>query len=407
MVPWSLFYGSFFALYGVWVTFGPARLLQLAPRWAALSLALSTLVYFVALPAAQWVWQRLGFSRALALWGGLATLAYGLPALQPALLPLALPVGSLAAAGTYGIAETFMIETLTAQGRAHLFGPVRKWGSLGFLLAAACGGLLLDRLGGVQAMERLLGVTALAFGASCALLVRHQRIEPLDLAMPARLHGGDAGELEPVTAAAEALAETLPSAADSTAAPAPAPLWLAGLGLAAISLHRMAENQSTAWLGAMWIARGHPTSEAGILAAWAVAAEFLAMGASARFLADFKLARLMLICTGISVLRWWLTPVCQQFACVAALQTLHALSFGVFYPASLLWLRKQRPDDFFAARYLMEGSSRALAGGYYFLAAGTLIPLFGYGAVFRGCALIAAGAAALWLILLLLHRERR
>lgn len=402
MFVWSFFYATFFAVYGVWVTFGPARLLQIAPHWAAASLSASTLVYFAALPAAQWLWKRWGFAPALAAWGGVASLAYALPALTPAALPLALPVGSMAAAGAYGIAETFMIESLAAEGRSDAFGPVRRWGSLGFLMAAASGGVILDAFGGVVVTERLLAVTALGFGLGCALLVRHclQHV-PAARRQPA-LQGRAPAESEPVTAQAEALAV---SPVEPGVTVAPQRWLLAAAGIGAIALHRVAENQTTAWFGAMWIARGHSASEAGILAAWAVAAEFLAMGAAPRFVARFGLARLLAACTAISALRWWLTPRCEQFACAAALQSVHALTFGVYYPASLLWLRNARPQDFFNARYLVEGSSRALAGGYYYLAAGTLIPALGYASAFEGCALLALLALLLWLADAVLHRK--
>jgi PPP family 3-phenylpropionic acid transporter len=403
MAPWSLFYASFFCIYGLWVTFGPARLLQSFPQWAATSLALSSLVYFVALPAAQWTWKRIGFSWALALWGGLAAVAYGAPVGWPELLPLALPFGSLGAAGTYGITETYMIEALAAQGRGHAFGPVRKWGSLGFLVAAAGGGIALDWMGGVQRLERLLALAAISFALSCAWLIRHQRRGSLPEASAVPITAADVGEVEPVAEGSEGRPDGDAASALATPAgvrqPAGLSIWLVGAAVLAIVLHRVAENQTTAWFGAMWMHAGHSTSEAGVLAAWAVAAEFIAMGASAAWLARRDLGRLMLVCSLISALRWWATPWCTEFACAAVLQTAHAVSFGVFYPASLLWLRAHRPGDFFRAKYVMEGATRGLSSGYYFLAASTLIPVVGYAATFRGCAALAAASVLLWCLL--------
>jgi hypothetical protein len=176
--------------------------------------------------------------------------------------------------------------------------------------------------------------------------------------------------------------------------------------LLAIALHRVGENQTTVWFGALWMAQGHSASEAGALSAWAVAAEFLAMGASARWLARVDLGRVMLCCCAMSALRWAVVPSCQHFACAAALQSVHALSFGVFYPASLLWIRAQVPDDFFRARFLMECTWRALTSAGAFLVASTIIPMFGYPAVFWAGAVLSGIAALAWCLPGLRQRAR-
>lgn len=409
MAPWSLFYGSFFAIYGLWVTFGPARLMQSSPNWAAASLALSSLVYFVALPSAQWTWKRFGFTTALGIWALLTVLAYSLPLLDASLLPLVLPVGSMAAAGSYGLAETYMIEELTTQGRAHEFGASRKWGSLGFLLAAGFGGMLLDRMGGISSLEILLAVVAVGFGLCSLILMRYERshgVGQIKLAGTSSvLNAPDAGEIEPVTLsamsgqsqedllAAHSVRESQPEKSVLLRA---IPQWALALALIGITFQRVAENQSTAWFGAMWMAGGHSATQAGLLSAWAVLAEFFAMGASTRWLERAPLQRVMFWCCLISSVRWILTPSCSSMVCAAALQSVHALSFGVFYPASLIWIRSHWPKHFFKARFTMEGGQRALSSGYYFLAAGSLIPVLGFAPVFEGCGLFAAIGAAVW-----------
>ena len=406
MVPWNLFYASFFAVFGLWVTFGPARLMASAPRWAATSLALSSLAYFVALPAAQWTWRRIGFAPALIAWGGPAALGYAVPALHAGLLPFAFPVAALAASGAYGLTENYLIEALGAQDRAHEFGTVRRWGSFGFLAAAAGGGVLLDALGGLQALERVLAVAGLGFGASCVSLARAQARGELPYESPASLSDAVSGDLEPVPVRAGPIAAG--DREDGTPARwfgrsrwfdrvrRPLGPWLFGIALFAIVLHRTAESQATAWFGALWINRGHSPTQAGLLGALPVACEFLAMGVSAPWLARLDTVLVMLTCSAISAVRWWLTPACEDFACAAAFQSLHAISFGLFYPASLLWLRAQRPLEFFRNRYVMEAGARAAGSGYYFLAAGTLIPLLGYDWVYRIPALIAVVAVLLW-----------
>jgi MFS_1 like family len=410
MAPWSVFYGSFFAIYGLWVTFGPARLMQSSPHWAATSLALSSLVYFVALPSAQWSWKRFGFTYAIGFWALIAVVAYSLPLLDSSLLPFVLPLGSMAAAGSYGLAETYMIEALTAQGRAHEFGASRKWGSLGFLLSAGFGGFLLDRMHGISSLELLLALVAMGFGLSTLNLMRYERTHGVgaNTLFPEVLNAPDAGELEPVTLAAmSGQREDQLNLSEKTTAPdrlgvaelcssTPVAQWALMIALVGITFQRVAENQSTAWFGAMWMASGHSATQAGLLSAWAVLAEFFAMGASTRWLERAPLQRIMFWCCFISAIRWALTPSCSSMWCAASLQSIHALSFGVFYPASLIWIRSRWPDHFFKARFTMEGGQRALSSGYYFLAAGTLIPLAGYGPVFIGCGLCAAIGAMVW-----------
>ncbi len=414
MAPWSLFYGSFFAIYGLWVTFGPARLMQSSPDWAAASLALSSLVYFVALPLAQWTWKYFGFTTALGIWAFTAVLAYSLPVLDSSLLPFVLPIGSMAAAGSYGLAETYMIEELTAQGRAHEFGASRKWGSLGFLLAAGFGGMLLDRMGGITALETLLAVVAVGFGLCSLILMRYERTHGVGHRVPVQLNAPDAGEIEPVSVSAmlanvkqeiEPVSSIARTQTGNSLIEVSFPKWALAVALLGITFQRVAENQSTAWFGAMWMAGGHSATQAGLLSAWAVLAEFFAMGASTRWLERAPLQRAMFWCCLISAARWALTPSCSSMLCAATLQSVHALSFGVFYPASLIWIKSRWPQDFFKARFMMEGGQRAVSSAYSFLAAGTMIPLMGYVPVFVGCGLFAAIGAVVWCLPAL--KERR
>jgi len=406
MAPWSVFYGSFFAIYGLWVTFGPARLMQSSPHWAATSLALSSLVYFVALPSAQWTWKRFGFTKAMGIWAFMAVFSYALPVFNAKLLPLILPLGSMAAAGSYGLAETYMIEELTLQGRAHEFGSSRKWGSLGFLLAAGFGGMLLDRMGGIASLEVLLAFVALGFGCCAFNLMRHEKVHGVGHHMGSlAINAPDAGEVEPVAISGfsghnqdtDAEVDSLQKKAqDALLSFSAIPKWALAIGLVGITFQRVAENQSTAWFGAMWMAEGHSATEAGLLSAWAVLAEFFAMGASTHWLERAPLQKVLFWCCVISAVRWVMTPQCSDMWCAAGLQTVHALSFGVFYPASLIWIKSRWPKEFFTARFSMEGGQRALSSGYYFLAAGIMIPLSGYAPVFVGCGIFAALGAFVW-----------
>ena len=139
---------------------------------------------------------------------------------------------------------------------------------------------------------------------------------------------------------------------------------------------------------AYWLHSGHSPLQTGLLCALPVAAEFLAMWKGGAFLQRFSPTAVMLICSSASALRWLATPFCTQLWCAIPLQSVHALTFGFFYPASLIWLKHEFDGSFFQARYVTESVARALTAAVSYLAAGWLIASLGYGAVFGvSCAL--------------------
>lgn len=365
--------------------------MEVSPTLAAISLAASSLVYFIALPLAQWTWRQCGFSRALLGWTCLAVTAYALPFFEARSLAWLLPVGSMGAAAAYGLAETYLIERLSLENRAHEFGQARKWGSLGFLLAAGLGGLLLDAWGGMQHFEALLGLVALLFFVSAGVLAFAERGTPFIEGARLNEDALNLGEQAPATLSD--VREWPLSPPSGSSRPSSPFLWIALLG---IVFQRVAENQTTAWFGAYWIATGHHVTEAGFLNAWSVFSEFVAMGLTASALGRMNLPWVMMWSCLISAFRWAATPFCTDLWCAIPLQSVHALSFGLFYPASLIWIRSQWPDQFFNTRYVMEGGVRILSSGYYYLAAGTLIPVMGFVPVFEGCAVFALLGAVVW-----------
>jgi hypothetical protein len=78
-------------------------------------------------------------------------------------------------------------------------------------------------------------------------------------------------------------------------------------------------------------------------------------------------------------------------------QSVHAFTFGFFYPASLLWLKHEFADRFFQTRYGTESVARGLTAAVTYLAAGWAIAAYGYGAVYAlSCGL--AVLCSLWWI---------
>jgi len=382
-------YASYFTIMGLWTAFGPATLLRINPQAAPIALAAITLAYFVATPFAHAVFRRLGFGRAVVFMGSSVFVFLAIAALVPDGLVVCVPLAFFFGSGTYTLCETQMIEDLARQRRGHEFGRARKWGSGGFLLAAMAGGALFS--GGSVARSFSLALAACAgFFALCCLALQRASHVPLPDASPS-LPPPDAGN--PAAEDPAVQEAVLPVGAATSALQR---LGQRGLmGCAAVAAMRLAEAVSTTWFGAYWLHTGHGTLETGLLCAVPVAMEFLAMWKGGPLMARFSAPTVMLICCLLSAVRWVATPYCSALWCAVPLQSIHAFTFGFFYPASLLWLKQQAGPHFFHVRYLTEAGARALTAAVTFAAAGWVIARWGYAAIF-GVAWVLALCSALW-----------
>ncbi|MCX8521680.1 MAG: MFS transporter [Rhodoferax sp.] len=369
---WSAAFASYFTFMGVWVAFGPSALMAVSPGAAPLALAVLTLAYFVATPLTRMVWNAWGFARTLVLTGAGVACSLGLAALLPQWLAWCVPLAFFFGSGSMMLCETRLIDYLAERKRGHDFVRARKWGSVGFLAAASLSGAVFS-VGGVnRSFTWLLAVCGLLYLASClALAAVHDDAPGTHAKTPAPSANRAA---EP--AAEPAAAPDSPASYTSTSR---RERWT---GCAAINAMRLGEIISTTWFGAYWLATGHSPLETGLLCALPVAAEFVAMWKGTAFLARYSAASMMLLCALVSVLRWLGTPYCSQLWCAIPLQSLHAYSFGFFYPASLLWLRQEFGAGFFRARYATESALRAVTAAVMFAAAGGVIQAYGYSAVY-------------------------
>lgn len=386
---WSAAFGTYFAIMGLWTAFGPNALMASDPQAAPLALAAITLAYFVATPFVRALWLRYGFPKTIVLMGAGVSASLCTAALAPQWLAWCVPMAFFFGSGSYTLCETKMLEDLAHAGQGHAFGRARKWGSFGFLAAAALGGAVFS-LGSVgHSFTWLLALCAVAYGLSCialALATRTVAANPPEAAHPAKAALAPA-PAAPAARRLGALAEHAPARPDA--------LRHRFMGAAAVSGMRLAEAISTTWFGAYWLSTGHSPLETGLLCALPVAAEFLAMWKGAAFLQRYSAAAMMLICSALSALRWLATPYCEQLWCAVPLQSLHAFTFGFFYPASLLWLKQAFASDFFQARYATESAARALTAAVTYLAAGWVLSAYGYGAVY-GVSCVLAVLCCLW-----------
>lgn len=381
-VQWSALFASYFAIMGLWMAFGPATLMAVNPQAAPLALALMTLAYFVASPLALRVWRGLGFAGAVRAMGGCVVLFLCLAALQPQWLVWCAPLAFVCGSGTYIVCETRLLEDLARTGQGHAFGRARKWGSLGFLLAASAAGAAFSVGGVARNFALALALCALVYGGCCLALAR--AVGRAAAAHTTPVASGTAHA--PAHAAAALPAEPMRMDTRSNKA----------LGCAAVASMRVAEALSSAWFGAYWLHTGHSPWETGLLCALPVAAEFVAMWKGGPWVARFSAAALMLVCCLVSAVRWAATPLCSELWCAVPLQGLHAFTFGIFYPASLLWLRQRLGDDFFQTRYATESAARALTAAITFAAASWAIAAYGYAAIFGVSAVLALLSGMWW-----------
>ena len=381
---WSAAFASYFTIMGLWTAFGPGALMASNPTAAPLALAAITLAYFVATPFIRQLWNRFGFPRTILFMGGGVCTSLCLAAFEPRWLAWCMPMAFFFGSGSYTLCETKMLEDLAHAGQGHAFGRARKWGSFGFLAAASLGGAVFS-LGSVgRGFTWSLALCGLAYFACCIALARANRqtgsVEQSKAADPIA-----AGVHQPNPA----LAKNAPAAQSS--------LRRKFMGSGAVTGLRIAEAISTTWFGAYWLHTGHSPLETGLLCALPVAAEFWAMWKGANFLARYSPAAVMLICSAASAVRWISTPFCSQLWCAVPLQSVHAFTFGFFYPASLLWLKHEFADDFFQARYATESAARGLTAAVTYLAAGWVIASYGYGAVYAVSFALAVLCSLWWL----------
>jgi hypothetical protein len=381
---WSAAFASYFTILGLWTAFGPSTLMASNPGAAPLALAAITLSYFVATPFVRAVWNRFGFAKTIVFMGGGVCTSLCIAAIAPQWMAWCVPMAFFFGSGSYTLCETKMLEDLAHAGQGHAFGRARKWGSFGFLAAASLGGAVFS-IGTVgRSFTWLLALCALTYFACCIALALASR-------QTIRTTATTASDLEESTLQkAHPVLATSPPAAQST----PQRKFV---GSGAVTGMRLAEAISTTWFGAYWLHTGHSPLETGLLCALPVAAEFWAMWKGGTFLSRYSPAAVMLICSGASALRWIATPFCTQLWCAVPLQSVHAFTFGFFYPASLLWLKHEFADSFFQSRYATESVARALTAVVSYLAAGWVIASYGYGAVFAVSSALAVLCSLWWI----------
>ncbi|HWD23699.1 MAG TPA: MFS transporter [Burkholderiales bacterium] len=341
----SVFYFAHFAHVGIFVAYFPLYL-----AWRGLGaveiawvLALPQAARIVAPAAWGWLADRTGAQRGIVVFCCAATVGgFGLLPVTTSFSAIAWLVAltSLLSAGALPLVEALTLGSLAGQpGR---YGPIRLWGSVGFIATVLAGGAWLD----------LQPVSTLAFGlvtfAAGALVVAL-------LLPPSTPHAR-----QPAYAR---LRLTRPIAAILGAGFCMAVAH--GALYAFLTLHLRREGYSGTSIGAFWTL--------GVLAEIVVflclPALFRRFSLSAILAASFLCAALRFLALG------WLAGMA---AVVVLAQLLHAASFGSFHAASVAAVQRVFPEAaqargqalYSGVTYGAGGAAGALAAGWAWETAG-------------------------------------
>jgi MFS transporter, PPP family, 3-phenylpropionic acid transporter len=304
-LPWRLsaFYFAHFAHVGMLVAYFPLYLAArgLAATEIALVLAVPQAARTFAPAAWGWLADRTGARRGVVLFS-CAAMAAGFALLPQASgvaqIVLLIALVSVLSAGALPLVESVTLDSLS--GRSGDYGPIRLWGSVGFIAVVLAGGAWLDRYAAGTVPFALVAFSLLALLAA--------------LGLPA----GGARAVRP--AAAPAL----------SFGPAVRALLGAGLCMAAAhgalyafyTLHLVAAGYSSTLIGGLWTI--------GVLAEILV---FLYLSA---LFSRYALWKILVASLACAVLRFLAIGWAVEWLSVLVIaQLMHAATFGAFHAASV------------------------------------------------------------------------
>lgn len=349
----ALFYAASFLLVGIQTPFWPVWLAGrgFGPQDIALIFAAAIWAKVVATPALGVLADRLDRRRAVMLALAAVSLA-GYAGLWPvagfgAVLVLNLVAGTAQSA----LMPLGDAATLAAVREKNAdYGRIRLWGSLTFIVAAAGSGAVLATMppaerGGNAVLALVLGASLLLLLACCVV------------PRTATIWAG-AGRRRAV----------LRLAADRR-------FWLFTTAAAMLqSSHQLYYGFGTLY----WRSLGFSDAVIGALWAEGVVAEIVLFWYGGRLAARLGPLGLMAVAGGAGIVRWSLIGIVPGLPAAAALQWLHALTFGAGHLGAMYFMARSVPPAAAAsAQSLYSGLSTGIGSGLVMLAAGRLYAAFG------------------------------
>lgn len=279
----------------------------------------------------------------------------------PVATAIALGLFALLRAPLFPLVDSLVLGAL---GRhRHRYGRLRLWGSLAFIVAVQVVGAALTTV----ARAPQWATAALMVG--CALLARSLPEPPAEAA--AALRAGSGLWREP------ALAVLWPVAT------------LMGLGTS------MYDFLFAVHLGSL----GGGASLAAVAMGSGVAVEVAVMAVAPALVGRFGALPLIIVAAWVGVVRWVATATLDSAPLVAAVQSLHGLSFGLFWVAAVSFVGENAPPGRRTAATAMLLATNAGLGPLLAMPlAGAMMEAYGTKPLFwssAACFVVAAGWAIL------------
>ncbi|MCU0689964.1 MAG: MFS transporter [Polyangiaceae bacterium] len=273
-------------------------------------------------------------------------------------------VGSIAVVAVFSVfraplsslADAAAVDALG--GRNASFSHIRLWGSIGFAAFAACLGWL-----DASAHPRLLLLTASGAYLLAAALTLTLRSPPL------LLHRGLTAEVVTVLRRAHVLLFLLGNA-----------VYYAGHAAydSFFSLHARRLGFADRFVGTAW--------------AVGVGAEIGVLFIAPRLLRGFRSSALLAVCAFVAVLRWLGLSEAVSAPAILGLQSLHGITFGLWYVAMVNFIQTRAPDHLRTSLQSVALSATGLGTVAGYLGAGYLFDALGSQSLFRMAAVSAVGA---------------
>jgi PPP family 3-phenylpropionic acid transporter len=354
----SLYLAAAFSFLGVNIPFWPAwlegrgmttaQIGALSASWAwSRGIASPVWAHFVDRSGRRRIWiVSLGWAAAACFVPFAFSRSFGV------LLALTVLLGSVHAP-VFPLAENQVV--LLERERRLAYGPVRVWGSIGFLAAATLAGTMLDDGRGERTYALVLATLVLGALASLAIPETTTPPPPVARKLPLR----------------DVLSQrTLV-------------LALAGSGIVQAS-HAPYYVFSTLH----WKAAGHSTTAIGALWSEGVLAEMVLFLAASRLVGRFGPVRLMQAAVAGALLRWTALASSTDVAVLAGVQWMHALSFGAAHVATMSFLGRAVPQERSATAMSVYGMFNIAA---HVLTVAAITPVFD---LHGGLAFLPMGALA-------------
>jgi PPP family 3-phenylpropionic acid transporter len=357
----SAFYAATFLVTGIQLPFWPVWLASrgLTAREIGVLLAAAIWVKVLATPAIGALADKTGGRRALM--GALAAAALaayaGLLSAGSFWLLISLNLVALTAqSALMPLGDTITLAATRSEGLDY--GRIRLWGSVSFIFASIASGAALASSSGERVLPLVLGASVFVLLACLCI----PSVRPVEGAARIAGIGTVAGDPK---------------------------FWIFILAASALQ----ASHQVYYGFGTLyWRSLDFSDTTIGWLWAEGVLAEILLFWQGRRLLARLGPIGLMVLGGAAGILRWSLAGALSWLPFIAAVQLLHAFTFGASHLGAMHFLSRAVPPSAAAsAQSLYAALSSGLGSGVVMMIAGALYSAFGGGAYSFMAVLSAAG----------------